>query len=117
MKKVVPSFNFSLKELKSYAKKGRLEEWVIAFLDGPGINKPMAKGLQLRIEEGYHSWIGPINFPLKKWNTRVDSMVQGIKKGWEVPVLVVNPRAWPTLSIRDGNHRHEALIRSGKMTF
>ncbi len=32
---------------------------------------------------------------------------------WEAPVIIANPRDWPVLSVRDGNHRHEALIRSG----
>ena len=136
MKMESQKLNFSIKELKSYSKEGKLAEWVFAFLDGPGINKPMADGLKLRKEEGYHSWIGPINFPLqeltrctgpekdaeyseslKKWNTRVDSMAQEIKTGWEAPALIVNPRPWPTLSIRDGNHRYEALIRSGKKKY
>ncbi len=136
MKQKETNFNFSIKELKTCVKKRRLNEWVFAFLSGPGINKPMANGLKLRKEEGYHSWIGPINFPLseltrccgpekemeysetlKKWNTRVDSMTQEIKKGWEAPVIIVNPREWPILSVRDGNHRYEALVRSGKKKY
>jgi hypothetical protein len=127
---------FSIKELILFAKNGKLTEWVQAFLSGPGINKPMAQGLKLRKEKQYHSWIGPVNFPLKeltrccgpedgqeypeslkKFNTRVNAMVSDIAKGWEAPVLIVNPRPWPTLSIRDGNHRYEALVRSGKKKY
>jgi hypothetical protein len=129
-------FNFSIRELKAYTKRGKLNEWVFAYLHGPGINKAMAKGLMWRKENHYHSWVGPINFPLKelsrccgseegmeypetgrKWNKRVTSMTEEIKKGWEAPVLIVNPRPWPILSIRDGNHRFEALIRTGKKKY
>ncbi|MDB5260547.1 MAG: hypothetical protein JWN37_778 [Candidatus Nomurabacteria bacterium] len=136
MTKTEQKLDFSIKELKAYTKKGRLDEWVFAFLHGPGINKNMARGLKLRKEEGYHSWVGPINFPLKelvrccgpeegmeypeslkKFNKRVNAMVKEIKKGWEVPALIANPRPWPILSVRDGTHRHEALIRSGKKKY
>ncbi|MDB5260139.1 MAG: ParB domain protein nuclease [Candidatus Nomurabacteria bacterium] len=129
-------YDFSIKEVKAYAKEGKLDDWVFEFLHGPGINKGMAKGLKLRKEKGYHSWIGPINFPLKeltrccgpeesmeypeplkKFNKRANDMVKGIEKGWEVPVLIVNPQPWPILSIRDGNHRYEALIRKGKKKY
>lgn len=131
-----PKYEFSIKELKAHAKKGKIDGWVFAFLHGPGINKGMAKGLKLRKEEEYHSWVGPINFPLKdlvrccgpekdieypetlkKFNLRVNKMIKEINKGWETPVLIVNPRPWPILSIRDGNHRYEALLRSGKKKY
>ncbi len=58
--------NFSIRELKLFVKNKKLDDWIFAFLDGPGKNKQMAKGLRLRKENGYHSWIGPLNFPLDK---------------------------------------------------
>lgn len=129
-------YSFSIKELKSFAKENKIDEWVFAFLNGKGGNKPMAKGLKLRKEKGYLSWLGPVNFPLKelarccgpeadmeygeslkKFNDRVGKMAQDLKNGWEAPVLIVNPRSWPTLSIRDGNHRYEALLVTGKKKY
>jgi hypothetical protein len=40
-------FTFSTKELRMYAREAKIDEWVFAFLDGPGINKNMANGLKL----------------------------------------------------------------------
>lgn len=128
--------DFSLRELKLFVKNKKLDDWIFAFLDGPGKNKQMAKGLRLRKENGYHSWIGPLNFPLDKlirctgpedymeyiekdtkWNMRVDTMVSGIQNGWEVPALIANLKPGTLISLRDGNHRHEALLRSGKKKY
>jgi hypothetical protein len=128
--------NFSLKSAIASAKDNTLHEWVYSFLHTVGKNKGMAKGMLRRKEEQKLFWVGPINFPLKQltrctgpeknmeypqsiksWENRVGAMIKSIKRGWEAPILIINPRPWPTLSIRDGNHRYEALLRSGKRKY
>lgn len=128
--------NFSIQSAQSYAKSNKLHEWVYNFLHTVGKNKGMARGILRRKEEQKLLWVGPINFQLKEltrctgpeknleypqaiknWESKVGAMIKSIKKGWEVPLLIANPRPWPTLSIRDGNHRYEALLRSGKRKY
>lgn len=124
------------KDVRRYAKQGKLHEGVFGFLQTIGKNKGMAHGILRRKSENKLFWVGPINFSLRelarctgtevdmeyvqtprKWNTTVNSMVKSIKTGWKPPVLIVNPRPWPTLSIRDGNHRYAALLQSGKRKY
>jgi hypothetical protein len=116
---------FTLKESKKYAKSGKLDEWVIKFLEETD-NRNFANHVK---NKGY--WVGPINIklsklkrccgpekemkykePKKTWDKRVSSMVKDIKLGWDVPPLIV----WflnKELSIADGSHRVEALRKSG----
>ena len=129
-------YTFSPKEADSYAKKGELHKWVFDFLNTIGKNKEMANGILKREKDKKLFWFGPIKFPLnkltrctgaektmeyveplKKWENKTTKMVQSIQAGWEPPLLMVNPRPWPILSIRDGNHRYEALKRCGKRKY
>ena len=128
--------DFSIKEVKTFARNGNINEWVYDFLIGPGNNKGMAAGMKKREKSGSLFWIGPIFFPLKNlirccgpektmeypqtqksWEVRVNALKKSIQKGWEPPVLIANPRPWPILSLRDGNHRHEALKRTKKRKY
>lgn len=128
--------DFSIKAAKSQAKSNGLDTWAYDFLNGPGKNKEMARGMQKRRKKDKLFWLGPIFFPLKEmerccgpeakmefvesqkdWEKRVGKLVVALKKGWEAPVLIVNPRPWPVLSVRDGNHRHEALKRMKKRKY
>ncbi len=114
------------------AKEGRLYQCVHNFLSTRGKNKEMAHGILRRKNEGTLFWVGPIQFSLKEltrccgpeeemefvqtpesWEGRVGAMVEDLERGWQPPVLIANPRTWPTLSIRDGNHRYEAMQRAG----
>ncbi len=128
--------NLDLKKVRIAARKNELHLWVHDFLIAGGKNKGFAKGILQRHAEGQLHWIGPVMFPLKelvrccgpeknieypepekKFERRVKAMVRSLEKGWLPPVLIVNPRPWPTLTVRDGNHRHEALLRSGKKKY
>jgi hypothetical protein len=129
----IPDTHLTLSEVNKAIEKGDLNSQIVNFLHTLGNNKPMAKGLLKRESEKALLWIGPMNFPLSElarctgpeknmeyvqsiesWERRVSAIVEKIKEGWEVPVLIINARPWPILSIRDGNHRYEALIRSGQ---
>ncbi len=122
------SKTFSPKQAKLAAKEKRLHEWVIDFLASPGGNNGMVKGMKQRLNEKTIYWVGPLNFPLaeltrccgpeegleypekeKKWTGRLNKLRRAIKKGEQLPAILVNPRPWPILSIRDGNHRYGAL--------
>ncbi|MBP6942952.1 MAG: hypothetical protein KBB55_02830 [Candidatus Buchananbacteria bacterium] len=120
--------DFTPKAARLAAKEKRIHEWVIDFLASSGGNNNMVEGMQQRSNGKTIYWIGPLNFPLaelarccgpekdleypekeKKWTGRLNKLRRAIKKGAQLPVIIVNPRPWPILSIRDGNHRYGAL--------
>ncbi|HWI62172.1 MAG TPA: chromosome partitioning protein ParB [Symbiobacteriaceae bacterium] len=111
-----------------YAKEGRLEEWIHAFLLGPGNNEGLSTGL--RLQERF--WIGPLELPLSRlspaagpdegyeyvmprdpWERRVSCMQESLREGWQAPPLILSYGENGDLSIRDGNHRYWALTREG----
>jgi hypothetical protein len=127
---------FPPKDAKVAAKNGQTNEWVYKFLKSAGGNKNMAHRFSGEKSEKQIYWLGPLNFPLaelkrccgpekdleypeveSKWKQRVNKLRQAIQKGEELPVLIVNPRPWPTLSIRDGNHRYGALCLENKKKY
>ncbi len=127
-RKSATSSSFSPETTKLAAKENRIHDWVCEFLDSPGGNQGMAHGMRRRMREGKIYWLEPLNFPLaeltrccgpekgleypekeKKWTSRLNKLRRAIKKGEKLPVIIANPRPWPTLSIRDGNHRYGAL--------
>jgi hypothetical protein len=110
------------------AEEGRLEEWLHDFLLTVGKNAPLSHGL--RLQERY--WFGPCQFPLHlltpccgpddgmeyparpdAWQGKIAQMCASLAEGWEPPPLLVQYRKGGVLSLRDGNHRHTALVRSG----
>lgn len=114
---------FSPVEAIEYAEKGLIEEWIHSFLLSEGNNKGLSQGLKK--EKRY--WIGPEEISLERlkrccgpeedmefkvpeanWNKKVGRMSLSLNEGWEPPPLIVEFRE-NELSIRDGNHRYEAL--------
>ncbi len=119
---------FTPKMAKLAAKENRTHDYVCEFLDSPGGNRGMGHGMRRRVREGKIYWLGPLNFPLaeltrccgpekgleyeqseKKWMGKVSKLQEVIRKGEKLPVIIANPRPWPILSVRDGNHRYGAL--------
>ncbi|MGE5675417.1 MAG: hypothetical protein ACM3XM_16325 [Mycobacterium leprae] len=115
-----------------HAREGRLEEWVHTFLTHAGNNRPMSDGL--RLQERF--WIGPLQLPLERmerccgpepgmeyrmnpdsWEERVGAMVRSMAEGWTPPPLIAQFGADRRLSVRDGNHRHEAVRRAGLSSY
>jgi|AntRauTorckE6833_2_1112554.scaffolds.fasta_scaffold16037_5 hypothetical protein len=115
--------NSSPEDLRSYA---------LQYLEGDGDNKKLKE----RIESTKCRSIELINFPLKDlkriigpdpklayfeeeemWETRVEKLVTAIKDGYEpLPLFATNFWGRET-ALADGNHRHEALLRSGYDTY
>ncbi|MBM7564214.1 ParB N-terminal domain-containing protein [Paenibacillus sacheonensis] len=120
--------NFTREEAEAFAREGCLEEWVHLFLKTTGNNIPFSEGLKL----GKRYWEGPVLLPLQdldrccgpepemeyvnpaeSWEARVDSLMSLLQEGWAYPPLIVQA-VDGRLSVRDGNHRHEALRRLGE---
>lgn len=118
---------FNVEEAIEFSKEGRIEEWVHIFLNSVGNNIPFSQGLKL--QERY--WLGPILIdlnrinrccgpeedikyfePFDRWDVRVSRIQELIRKGWNMPPLIVN-HSDGYLEINDGNHRYEALVREG----
>lgn len=109
------------------AAEGRIEEWVHEFLHTVGNNKALSEGLML--QKRY--WVGPLRLCLDelvrcaglgsdmeyqmepvRYEQHITGMVESIKGGWEPPPLIATYQG-ESLSVRDGNHRYEALLRCG----
>jgi hypothetical protein len=120
-----------LEEITTHAHNGQLEDWIDAFLHAEGNNVPLADGLKK--QKRY--WIGPLQFPLKRlvrccgpeeemeyresveaWNAKVDSLIEHIKSGGELPPFIVQYRQG-IFSIRDGSHRYGAYEKLGLETY
>lgn len=117
----------------THAAEGRLEEWVHSFLHGPGDNVPLSDGLKRQPRY----WIGPVEAPLALlerccgpeigleyvidetgWEQTMGSMAASLRNGWTPPPLIAQYRPEEGIfSVRDGNHRHEALRRSGQQAW
>jgi len=101
---------------------------VDAFLRGEGGNVQLADGLLRQTRW----WLGPRSVRIQgltrccepeeetqfrqgpaRWHERVQAMMQSLEAGWQAPPLVVELRGG-MLSMRDGNHRLEALARCGQ---
>jgi len=112
----------------AYAQEGRVEEWVHAYLSGPGGNQPFSEGLRL----APRYWSGPVLIRLEllarcygpeptmeyvadvpSWERHVGRMQESLSKGWQPPPLIAQWEPGGSFSLRDGNHRHEALRREG----
>lgn len=123
---------FTLSEAQEYSRQGRIEQWVHAYLDGPGRNPAFTEGLK----RAPRWWIGPVEVELTRLRPAlgtapefeyvvepepheryVSAMVESLHKGWQPAPLIVEYRGADQLSVRDGNHRCEALCRCGRRRF
>jgi hypothetical protein len=118
---------FTLKNALQAKKNNTLEIWIQNFLRGEGENIKLAAVL----EKNRKIWVDLIEYDLskltritgpekemtfredqEKWDKRVNNFVELIKNGYEsVPLIVTD--LWGNFHISDGNHRFEALKRTG----
>jgi hypothetical protein len=120
---------FDLASAFAAADADALPHWVGEFLASRGSdNATLAAALALR----EHWWLGPLRLPLdllvplagpdddalcpvdaEEWEEDVGTMEDSIEEGWEpAPLLAQFDRG--DLLLQDGNHRYEALRRSGE---
>ena len=117
---------FTVSTAIEYARSGQIETWVHAYLtSGDWANLGLANGLRLQ----QRWWIGPISVDIsdltracgpepwmeyrvsrEHWELRIPGLMQSIIDLMAVPPLIIEYRSG-SLSIRDGNHRHEAMRR------
>lgn len=122
---------FTLQEAIDYGNNGDIEKWVHLFLLDIGDNKAFSDGLKLFKRYFTKPLLtelsilkrccGPednIKYKIDKdaFENNVQRMVRSIAKGWDMPPLIVN-YSKGEFELNDGNHRYEALIRSGRTQY
>jgi len=120
---------FSLASAFAAADEDNLAHWVGDFLASRGSdNATLAAGLAQR----EHWWFGPLRIALddlvpmagpdedvvcpvepEEWEEEVAPIEELVEEGWEPPPLIAQYRDG-TLYLQDGNHRYEALRRTGE---
>lgn len=123
--------DFSTTAALSAAKAGQLEPWLYAYLQGGAWANP---GLLEGLQKQPRWWLGPLEVtldrlsrccgpepsmeywvPAEAWDKKVTRLAAGLTDPTALPPLIVEYDN-ATLSIRDGNHRHEAMRRRGWRT-
>lgn len=113
--------------LESALEAENIEKWVHEFLTTVGNNVSFSDGLKLE----KRTFKGPIKMPLsafkrccgpesdmpfyearENFERRVCGMMDHMKKGWSMPPLILKHDE-DGYELSDGNHRYEALKRSG----
>jgi hypothetical protein len=122
------TITFDLPTALAFAAKGDIESWLHAYLaSGPRANLPLSVGLRRQ----QRWWRGPLRVDLDRLarccGPEPEMEFRVNQAGWEkyttdlavsftdltaIPPLLVEYRAG-LLSIRDGNHRYEAMRRKG----
>lgn len=121
---------FTLRSAEEAANTGGLADWVAGFLASPGSdNAELARILAKRPD----NWIGPMPIPLDQlhrlagppgapvlaevaeheWRDDVIDLADRVEEGWEPPPVIVTCKG-DHFMVEDGNHRIEALRRSGE---
>src|SRR3954454_3687105 len=120
---------YSLETARGAAERGRLGDWVAAFLASPGSDNEV---LAAKLSEPRRHWLGPVPLPILRlhrfagppghpvlrptdedeWRDDVEQMAELVDDGSELPPVIVTYRAG-LLLVEDGNHRVEALRRAG----
>ena len=124
------SGDFSVDSAQRAAEQGLLSEWVSDFLASSGSdNAELAAAfafsgaiylgpLQLELDR-LTPMAGPnedkVVVPVAEddWESDVEEMEHSVEQGWDPPPLLVTHRDGQFL-LEDGNHRFEALRRSGE---
>jgi hypothetical protein len=124
----VQPIDYTVTTALAYARSHRIEDWIHAYLStGAWANPGLSRGLRLQ----RRWWTGPIKVPLadleracgpephmeyrvdaEPWEQRITEIMPGLTHPLALPPLIAEYRAG-TLSLRDGNHRHEAMRRKG----
>lgn len=134
-KKEVPILDYecSLTSATAFARAGKLEDWVHAYLLSDGDNEPFSHGLKLFDR----FFLGPVTMPLSlfrrccgpeedmKWQVhpvwfeeKVNRLMQAILTEPDMPPLIVHylfseKDGTPEFELNDGNGRFEAYKRLG----
>ena len=114
---------FDLASAHSAAANEQIEEWVHAYLNGPGRNPAFSEGLRRR----RRLWRGPLPVPLtvlertcgpepglpfvvpvESWTSRIADIMASFESVERFPPLLVQYEAGRLL-IRDGSHRFGAF--------
>jgi hypothetical protein len=123
--------SFNVQSARIHAQQNNLEAWVYTYL----VARPWANhGLSDGLKKERRWWRGPFEVPLEDvirccgpetemeyhidpawWEKRTTDLAASFTKLENIPPLIVEYRAG-LLSIRDGNHRHEAIRRKGWQT-
>ena len=133
MHKVEPAepAGFTVATALAYARRGQLEPWIHAYLlAGDWANPALSAGLKSQ----RRWWHGPSQLALDAvtrccgpepamefrmapaaWDARTGALAAGFASLEAIPPLIAEYRDG-LLSVRDGNHRHEAIRRKGWLT-
>lgn len=123
----------SLSSATAFAKAGKLEDWIHAYLLSDGNNEPFSQGLKLMPRH----YLGPVRMPLSlfqracgpeeymKWQVhpihfeeKVQRLMRAIQNDPDMPPLIICYRfneenGQPEFELNDGNGRFEAYSRLG----
>lgn len=116
-----------LTQALEFSKQGRIEEWVQFFLSEEKKNIGLFEGLKKQ----KRFWIGPLEIELsllpritgpeahmeyvvekEGFDAKIQKMLLDIKNAWMPAPLIAEYRN-ANLSLRDGNHRRQALELAG----
>lgn len=120
---------YSVETARRAAERGELAEWVAEFLASPGSDNEV---LAAKLSEPPRHWLGPVPLPIERlhrfagppghpvlrataeheWRDDVEQMADLVADGSELAPIVVTYRDGALL-VEDGNHRVEALRRTG----
>lgn len=116
-------------EAQQAAKKNKIALWIEKYLKGSRENKALLGRIR-KLSRCY--WVGPISFelnklkrccgpepelpfcePKQKWERRIKVLVCLLNQGWQPEPIIVTNVFKGYLTVSDGNHRYEALLRKG----
>ncbi len=119
---------FDLRSAQRAAGREEIALWVGDLLASPGSDNEI---LAAALAQKQHWWVGPVELPLEElvrlagpeddvlvpidddvWEADISTMEESVEEGWEPPPLLAEHQAGRLL-LQDGNHRYEALSRSG----
>ncbi len=131
---ILMDYDCSLSCARAFARAGKLEDWVHAYLLSDGDNPPFSHGLKLFDRH----FLGPVEMPLSlfhrccgpeegmKWRlpaepfeNKVQQMMQTAREDDEMPPLIVHylfseADGKPEFELNEGNDRFEAYVRLGR---
>jgi hypothetical protein len=123
------SNRFSLEGARNAAARDDLALWVGDFLASRGSDNAV---LAAALAQRPHYWAGPVRVPIdelvrlagpeddalctvepEEWEEDVGDIEESVEQGWEPPPLLAEGKDGQLL-LQVGNHRYEALRRSGE---
>ena len=123
----MPPDEFDLASAQEAAHADRLEDWVQAYLVGPGRNQAFADGLRHRLRWWTGPWLLPLHrlertcgpeqgmrfpVPLDSWRQRVSAIAASFERLERFPPLIAEYHAGRLL-LNDGSHRYAAFATLG----